>query len=216
MLGPQERYLLNLEHSLVSPYLCPVIEIGKTLVSLDVFQKKFVCDLAACKGACCVHGDSGAPVENHEIGEMEDALNEVIHYMRPEGIEAMNKQGTVVIDDDGDVTTPLVNGGECAYVIYDGDGTAKCAFEQAYRDGKTKFYKPVSCHLYPIRIKTYKRFEAVNYDRWDICRPACDCGEKLSVPVYKFVKNALLRKYGEEWFQQAEAAAALLEQGIQG
>lgn len=189
-----------------------MIEIGKTLVSLEVFEKKFVCDLAACKGACCVHGDAGAPVEDHEIGEMEESLEMVRTYMRPEGIAAMEKQGTVVIDDDGDVTTPLVNNAECAYAIFDLDGTAKCAFEQAYRDGKTKFYKPVSCHLYPIRIKTYARFEAVNYDRWDICKPACDCGEKLSVPVFRFVKNALVRKYGEAWFVQAEAAAALLAQ----
>lgn len=177
---------------------------------MDVFQKEFVCDLAACKGACCVHGDAGAPVEDHEIGEMEDALDEVFSYMRPEGIAAVQKQGTVVIDDEGELTTPLVNNAECAYVIFDPDGTAKCAFEQAYRDGKTKFYKPVSCHLYPIRIKQYARFEAVNYDRWDICKPACDCGKRLSVPVFRFVKPALIRKYGEEWFAQAEAAAELL------
>lgn len=189
-----------------------MIEIGKTLVSLDVFQKQFVCDLAACKGACCVHGDAGAPVEEHEIGEMEESLAVVRTYMRPEGIAAIEKQGTVTIDDEGEVTTPLVNDGECAYVTFDADGTAKCAFEQAYRDGKISFYKPVSCHLYPIRIKQYQRFDAVNYDRWDICKPACDCGEKLAVPVFKFVKTALVRKYGEEWFEQAEAAAALLGQ----
>lgn len=190
-----------------------MIEIGKALVSLDVFQKQFVCDLAACKGACCVHGDAGAPVEDHERALMDEALDAVLPYMRPEGVIAVAEQGTTVIDSDGDITTPLVNGGECAYVSFDSDGTAKCAFEQAHRAGKTSFYKPVSCHLYPIRIKTYRNFEAVNYDKWDICKPACDCGEKLSVPVYKFVKNALLRKYGEAWFEQADAAAALLAQG---
>ena len=195
----------------ISPYLCAVIEIGKTLVSLDVFQKKFVCDLAACKGACCVKGDAGAPVEGHEVAEMEAALGIVKTYMRPEGLAALARQGTVVLDDEGELTTPLVDEGECVYVTFDGNGTAKCAFEQAYRDGKTGFYKPVSCHLYPIRIKEYKRFEAVNYDTWDICKPACDCGEKLSVPVYKFVKTALVRKYGEAWFEQAESAAALLD-----
>lgn len=193
-------------------YLCRVIEIGKTLVSLDVFQKRFVCDLAACKGACCVHGDAGAPVEEHERALMEEALDAVLPYMRPEGVVAVAELGTTVIDSDGDLTTPLIDGGECAYVTFDADGTAKCAFEQAYRDGKTSFYKPISCHLYPIRIKTYRNFEAVNYDKWDICKPACDCGEKLSVPVYKFVKNALVRKYGEEWFAQADAAAALLKE----
>lgn len=189
-----------------------MIEIGKTLVSLDIFQKKFVCDLNACKGACCVQGDAGAPVEEHEVSQMNEALEIVKTYMRPEGLEAIAEQGTTVIDLEGEITTPLVNNAECAYVNFDENGIAKCAFEQAYRDGKTQFYKPVSCHLYPIRIKSYKNFDAVNYDTWHICKPACDCGEKLSVPVYKFVKPALLRKYGEEWFEQAEAAASLLEQ----
>ncbi len=194
------------------PYLCPMIEIGKTLVSLDVFEKKFVCDLSACKGACCVKGDAGAPVEAPEEEEMRKALPHVKQYMRPEGLHAVEEQGIVVLDEEGDLTTPLVNGGECAYVTFDGDGTAKCAFEQAFHEGKISFPKPVSCHLYPIRVKKYNRFEALNYDRWEICDPACSLGEKLSVPVFRFVKNALVRKYGEDWFAQAEAAEALLRQ----
>lgn len=194
------------------PYLCPMIEIGKTLVSLDVFEKKFVCDLSACKGACCVKGDAGAPVESAEEEEIRRVLPRVRAYMRPEGLRAIDEQGVVVRDGEGELTTPLVDGQECAYVTFDADGTAKCAFEKAYHDGKTQFPKPVSCHLYPVRVKKYAGFEALNYDRWKICDPACSLGEKLAVPVFRFVKNALIRKYGEEWFAQAEVAEALLRQ----
>jgi hypothetical protein len=189
-----------------------MIEIGNTLVSLDVFEKKFVCDLNACKGACCIKGDAGAPVEKEEEEEMKKVLSEVLPYMRTEGKQAVKEQGIAVRDEEGELTTPLVDGGECAYVTFDETGTAKCAFELAFQDGKIDFPKPVSCHLYPIRIRKYNRFEALNYDRWEICDPACALGEKLAVPVFRFVKNALVRKYGEDWFAQAEAAEALLQQ----
>jgi hypothetical protein len=189
-----------------------MIEIGNTLVSLDVFEKKFVCDLNACKGACCIKGDAGAPVEKEEEEEMKKVLSGVLPYMRTEGKQAVEQQGITVRDEEGELTTPLVDGGECAYVTFDENGTAKCAFEQAFQDGKIDFPKPVSCHLYPIRIRKYNRFEALNYDRWDICDPACALGEKLAVPVFRFVKNALIRKYGEDWFAQAEVAEALLRQ----
>ena len=189
-----------------------MIEIGNTLVSLDVFEKKFVCDLNACKGACCIKGDAGAPVEKEEEEEMKKVLSEVLPYMRTEGEQAVKEQGIAVRDEEGELTTPLVDGGECAYVTFDETGTAKCAFELAFQDGKIDFPKPVSCHLYPIRIRKYNRFEALNYDRWDICDPACALGEKLAVPVFRFVKNALVRKYGEDWFAQAEAAEALLRE----
>lgn len=189
-----------------------MIEIGNTLVSLDVFEKKFVCDLNACKGACCIKGDAGAPVEKEEEEEMKKVLSEVLPYMRTEGKQAVKEQGIAVRDEEGELTTPLVDGGECAYVTFDETGTAKCAFELAFQDGKIDFPKPVSCHLYPIRIRKYNRFEALNYDRWDICDPACALGEKLAVPVFRFVKNALVRKYGEDWFAQAEAAEALLRE----
>lgn len=189
-----------------------MIEIGNTLVSLDVFEKKFVCDLNACKGACCIKGDAGAPVEKEEEEEMKKVLSEVLPYMRTEGKQAVKEQGIAVRDEEGELTTPLVDGGECAYVTFDETGTAKCAFELAFQDGKIDFPKPVSCHLYPIRIRKYNRFEALNYDRWEICDPACALGEKLAVPVFRFVKNALVRKYGEDWFAQAEAAEALLRE----
>lgn len=189
-----------------------MIEIGESIVSLDVFQRKFVCDLAACKGACCVHGDSGAPLDAEEADLLKSVYPEVRPYMRPEGISAVETQGYAVTDEDDELVTPLVSaGGECAYVYFDESGTAKCAVEKAYLEGKTDWKKPLSCHLYPIRIKKYSRFEAVQYHEWDICKPACACGEKLQVPVYAFLKEPLIRKYGPEWYAELELVASELK-----
>ena len=181
-----------------------MIEIGKTLVSDDVVAKQFVCDLNACKGACCVHGDSGAPLEDEETEILEKIYDDIKPYLTKEGQEAIKKQGHWLIDSDGDKVTPLVDGNkECAYTIFE-NGMALCGIEKAWKDGKSKFRKPISCHLYPVRITKYKQFDAVNYDKWDICKPACACGEKLQVPVYRFVKDALIRKYGKEWYGELE------------
>lgn len=188
-----------------------MIEIGKTLISDDVVEKKFVCDLNACKGACCIHGDSGAPLEADETEILDKIYKKVKPYLTEKGIEAIEAQGKWVVDSDGDKVTPLVDGDkECAYTIFE-KGTAFCGIEKAWKDGKVKFQKPVSCHLYPVRITAYKKFEAVNYETWDICKPACKCGEKLQVPVHRFVKDALVRKYGEEWWNALDAAAKEME-----
>lgn len=197
---------------LTSPiYLYTMIEIGRTLISDDVVEKKFVCDLNACKGACCVHGDSGAPLEKEETKILDDIFPLVKPYMTKKGIAAVEEQGKWMKDSDGDKVTPLVDGNkECAYTYFE-NGMALCAIEKAHKEGKVTFQKPVSCHLYPVRITPYKKFDAVNYEVWDICKPACACGEKLEVPVYKFVKTALVRKYGEEWYAQLESAAKFLE-----
>lgn len=188
-----------------------MIEIGKTLVSLDVVEKQFVCDLNACKGACCIHGDSGAPLEEGEEKILEEIYDDVEPYLTDKGKKAIKKYGKWLVDSDGDKVTPLVGGDkECAYTIFEND-IAFCGIEKAYRDGKVKWAKPVSCHLYPIRITNGKRNILVNYEKWDICKPACACGEKLQVPVYKFVKNALIRKFGKDWYQQLELAADYIE-----
>jgi hypothetical protein len=188
-----------------------MIEIGKTLVSLDVVEKQFVCDLNACKGACCIHGDSGAPLEDGEETILEEIYDDVEPYLTEKGKKAIKKYGKWLVDSDGDKVTPLVGGNkECAYTIFEND-IAFCGIEKAYRDGKVKWAKPVSCHLYPIRITNGKRNVLVNYEKWDICKPACACGEKLQVPVYKFVKNALVRKFGKEWYRQLELAADYIE-----
>ncbi len=187
-----------------------MIAIDKTLISEDLFDKKFVCDLNACKGACCVAGDSGAPLDKEELPVLKSVLDKVKPYMVKKGIKAIEKHGAYVVDGDGDYTTTLVGpGAECAFVFFDENKIAKCAIEQAFYDGKIDWKKPISCHLYPVRITKHKDYDAVNYDKWDVCKPACTCGAKLDVPVYKFLKEPLIRKYGKEWFKQLEKSAAL-------
>jgi len=188
-----------------------MIQIDGALLSEDLFSKRFVCDLSACKGACCVEGDSGAPLEAEEIDKLEEALEDIKPYMRKEGIEEVEKTGVFTVDVDGEYVTPLVNGEECAFVSFDKNGTAKCSIEQAHRDGKTDFLKPISCHLYPIRVSQLKDFEALNYHHWPICDPARECGAKLDVKVFKFLKEPLIRKYGATFFEQLEEADKLIE-----
>lgn len=184
-----------------------MIKIDDTLVADDIIQKDFVCNLSACKGACCVKGDAGAPVEESEIHTLEAIYDMVKPYLRDEGIKAIEEQGITVKSSFDEPETPLVNGEECAYVTFSEDGTALCGIEKAYRDGKVDFKKPVSCELYPIRTKKLTTVTALNYDRWDICDPACQLGSELQTPICKFTKNALERKFGQKWYQKLESAA---------
>jgi hypothetical protein len=187
-----------------------MIAINNTLISEDLFDKKFVCDLNACKGACCVAGDSGAPLDKEELGELESVVKKVRPFMTKAGIDAVERHGPYVIDSDGDYTTTLVSDkAECAFVYFDAGGIAKCAIEKAFNDGIISWKKPISCHLYPVRISKYRGYDAVNYNKWDVCKPACECGKKLDVPVYRFLKEPLIRKYGKGWFKQLEKSAAL-------
>jgi hypothetical protein len=189
-----------------------MIEIDNTMVSGDLLERRFVCDLAACKGACCVQGDSGAPLEDDELELLDEVYDEVKPYMRPEGIAAVEKEGVYMVDFDQEFVTPLVNNAECAYATFDDHGTAKCAIEMAYIDGKTKWKKPISCHLYPVRLTQLSQHTAVNYHKWKICAPACACGESLDVKVYKFLKEPLTRKFGSEWYEKLEAADKLWQE----
>ena len=180
-----------------------MLAIQNTLISEDLLQKKFVCDLNACKGECCVAGDSGAPLDKDELPIIESVFEKVKPYMTKKGIKSVEKNGTWVKDSDGDFTTTLVSdGAECAFVFFDEKKIAMCAIEQAYNEGKIKWKKPISCHLYPVRITKHKSYDAVNYSKWDICKPACECGAKLNVPVFQFLKEPLIRKYGKEWFSE--------------
>ena len=188
-----------------------MIQVDDKIISFEVFEKQFVCDLSACKGACCVEGDAGAPLTDKELDVLPNIYNEVKSYMRTEGIAEIEKQGFFVLDGDGDKTTPLVKNKECAFVVFDENNIAKCSIEQAYNDGKINFKKPISCHLFPIRIKEYRDFDAVNYEAINICKPACFCGESLRVPVYRFLKEPLIRLYGEEWYDKLTEAARLLK-----
>lgn len=179
-----------------------LVEVKDKVVSTQIFEKKFVCDLNACKGACCIEGDAGAPVTLEEIDIIEENIEAIKPYMREEGIAAVEKSGVFYIDQDGDAGTTLVNEKECAFVYFDDKGITKCSIEKAYIDGKTIFKKPISCHLYPIRVKQFTEYQALNYDVWDICEPACTCGDKLDVPVYRFLKEPLIRAFGEPFFQE--------------
>jgi hypothetical protein len=182
-----------------------MIAIQNTIVSDDLLDKKFVCDLNACKGECCVAGESGAPLEQDELPILLEILDKVKPYMNKKGTKAIEKNGPYVLDSDGDYTTTLVGSeGECAFVVFDENKIAKCAIEQAYNDGVINWKKPISCHLYPIRITSYKTYDALNYHKWSVCKPACECGAKLDVPVYQFLKGPLIRKYGEDWFNELQ------------
>lgn len=183
-----------------------MFQISSTIVSEEIIENDFVCNLTACKGACCVDGASGAPLEELETSILEANLEKVKPYLRPEGIAALEAQGSWVVGEDGGWETPLINNSECAYVIFD-SGIAKCGLEEAYNQGATDWKKPISCHLYPIRIRKYTEFTAVNYHKWTICDSACTLGQELQVPIYRFVKEALIRKFGEKWYQELEQVA---------
>ncbi len=187
-----------------------LLEIHDKIVSTQIFERKFVCDLTACKGACCVHGDAGAPLTMEEASILEEDLDKIIPYMREEGIAEVHKTGVFYIDQDNDVATTLVNGQECAFVYFDESGITKCAIEKANKEGKTEFKKPISCHLYPIRVKQFNDFTALNYNEWEICKPACACGEKLDVPVYRFLKEPIIRAFGQPFFDELTIVAGEL------
>lgn len=183
-----------------------MFQLQKTIVSEEILEKDFVCNLAACKGACCVDGDAGAPLTQEETQILADIYPKVKPFLRKEGIAAIEAQGTHVIGTDGELETTLINGKDCAYVIFD-NKTALCGIEQAYNQGEVSWKKPVSCHLYPVRVKEYSDFSAVNYHKWHICSDACALGAELQVPVYKFVKEALVRKFGIDWYEELEKVA---------
>ncbi|MCC8094262.1 MAG: DUF3109 family protein [Tannerellaceae bacterium] len=184
-----------------------MIQIDDALVGLDIIERCFICDISQCKGACCIEGDSGAPLEEEELEELQKVLPEIWDDLLPEAQEIIRKQGVAYIDSDGDIVTSIVQGKNCVFTCYDEAGVCKCAIEKAYREGRVSFYKPVSCHLYPIRITQYRDYWAVNYDRWKICKCAEALGTKEGVPVYRFLKEPLIRKFGEAWYNELEQCA---------
>jgi hypothetical protein len=181
-----------------------MIEIEDKMISDDLFLRQFVCDLQKCKGACCVEGDSGAPLTNQEAILIEDNLSDIEPHMREDGLSAVSENGVFYIDQDGDQVTTLVKGKECAFVFFDKNNIAKCAIESAYRKGEINFNKPVSCHLYPIRVKNYEKYQAINVDKWHVCKPACNCGVQLNIPVFKFLKQAIVRMWGEDFYKDLD------------
>ncbi|MFT5336480.1 MAG: hypothetical protein ACJAY8_001259 [Sphingobacteriales bacterium] len=183
-----------------------MLQIEDKLVSEDVLEEAFVCDLTKCKGACCVEGDAGAPLTKAETRLLEGIQDEVKPYLPQAGIDALEQQGAYVIGLDGESETPLANGKECAYTVFE-NGSALCGIEKAWKAGKVGFRKPISCHLYPVRTNVIGNMEVLNYHKWTICSPACDLGKSLKVRVYQFLKEPLIRKYGEEWYGELSNAA---------
>lgn len=180
-----------------------MIEIGDTLVSTEIFDKKFVCDLERCKGACCIEGDDGAPLEEEEISTIEDLLPEIMPYMTKEGIEVVNREGVFYMDRFNEPVTSLKKDKACVFVT-EQNGMYKCAIEMAYEDNEIEFKKPISCHLYPIRLKKIQDLTALNYNKWDICADACALGESLNVEVFKFLREPIITKFGVDYYKELE------------
>ena len=186
-----------------------MMQLDKTLVSEDLLEKDFVCNISQCKGECCVAGEAGAPLEKEELVLLDKHHDALLPFLNEKGKAALKAQGNYVKGWDGDWETPLVDGKECAYTVFSDNGTASCGIENAYKAGKIDWQKPISCHLYPIRVQEYSEFTAVNYHHWQICDTACQLGAELKVPVYQFAKAALIRKFGQAWYDTlAEIAQA--------
>lgn len=193
-----------------------MIIIDEILISDAVVDTHFLCNLTACKGACCWEGDFGAPLELEEMKTLERVYEDIKPFLEPEGIEVLEKKGLFTyFEEPEEHGTTLLDNGACAYLTKDKSGIAQCGIEQAHKAGATDFYKPISCHLYPIRVNKDegKAFEALNYDEWDICSAACALGKKKQLPVYQFVKEALIRKYGADFYDQLDATVTHLKNG---
>jgi len=189
-----------------------MIAINDILVSNEVVEEQFICDLEKCKGGCCVDGDAGAPLEKTELLELKSVYNAVLPYLSEESKIVLEKEGKYVYDKEFGWVTPTLSNGMCAYGLVDKKGIVKCGIEQAFNDGKISWKKPISCHLFPIRIKKTKRGEVVNYEpREDLCAPACALGKKLKLPVYQFLKEPLMRKFGKDFYEALAATAKHLE-----
>jgi len=178
-----------------------------TLISEDLFDKQFICDLSKCKGACCIEGEFGAPISKQEIELLEKELPAILPYLTKESQKALKKKGVYEKDSEGDLVTTCLPTGECNFAYRDKQGILGCGIEKAWKEGKITFQKPISCHLYPIRITKVGTFEALNYHKWDICKPACKLGKENNMPVFKFLKDALIRKFGEKWYAELEEIA---------
>ena len=192
-----------------------MIQIEDVVVSSDILTEKFYCNLEACGGACCIEGDAGAPVEDEEVAELEKVVPVVWDSLTEAAKETIRRQGVVYRDRDGDLVTSIVGDKDCVFTCRDADGKCYCAIERAYREGRCSFYKPVSCHLYPIRIERYNTYTAVNYHRWDVCKGAVVLGKMKDLTVYQFLKEPLVRKFGTEWYAELEECARLIKENYE-
>lgn len=189
-----------------------MIQIRDTILSDDIFEEHFICNLTKCKGACCVEGDSGAPLERKEFEQIQSILPEIWDNLSPAAKALIEEQGIAYTDYDGELVTSIINGRECVFTYFDADGTCKCSIERAWREGRIRVQKPVSCHLYPIRLQKLGEYTALNYNRWSICKPAVKLGRSEGVKIYEFLREPLIRRFGEEWYNEVCEAAKLLEE----
>ena len=188
----------------------PILDVGGVLISSDILTEYFCCDYEKCKGICCVEGDAGAPVTLDEVTAIEEVVDTVWPDLSASAQSVIDKQGVAYTDKDGDLVTSIVRGKDCVFTCYDSD-SCLCALEKAYRSGKTRFCKPISCALYPIREKRFKGgLIGLNYHRWDVCKDAREKGKALGLPVYQFLKEPLIRRFGEAWYKELCDVAALL------
>lgn len=185
-----------------------MIRIGDAVVSLDVIERFFCCDLTDCKGACCIEGDAGAPITEEEEKALKASLPFVKEYLPPQAMQVIEAQGVSYTDMEGDLVTSVIGNRDCVFCTYSADGICLCALEKAFNDGKMPYVKPVSCHLYPVRITRYPNFTAVNYDRRKLCRGAEKKGAELKVRVYRFLEAPLIRYFGQEWYDELSFVAA--------
>jgi hypothetical protein len=189
-----------------------MIDIDNKIVHRDVFQKCFICDICKCKGACCVEGDSGAPLEENEVEKINEILPVIYNRLTDEGKSIIDREGISMIDIEGELTTTIFGvKGACVFTQYSEDGIAYCEIEKAWEEGLVDFRKPISCHLYPIRVKKYSSFYAVNYNVWDICKDAVILGNEKKLRIFEFLKEPLIRKFGEEWYNEACIGAKYFE-----
>ena len=188
-----------------------MIQIQQTLLSDDIFDEQFICDLCKCKGQCCVDGESGAPITQEEYAQIQRILPLIQDMLSPEAQLLISNQGIAYTDGDGELVTSIINGEECVFTWFDEEGVCKCAIDTAFREGLTDVQKPISCHLYPIRLTEYADFTAVNYHRWSICKPAVKLGRKEGLPIYRFLREPLIRRFGKDWYKEVCEVAKLMQ-----
>lgn len=192
-----------------------MLQIGNVLVSLDVVERYFCCDLDKCLGECCIEGDAGAPITEEEYDELKRVLPQVWDDLSPQAKDVIREQGVGYVDEEGDLVTSIVDGKDCVFTCHGANGMCYCAVEKAYREGRINFYKPISCHLYPVRVTEYATCTALNYHRWKICKAAEVLGRKKQLRLYRFLEQPLVRRFGREWYDEFRAAcdAYLAEYG---
>lgn len=186
-----------------------MLQIKDTIVSLDIAERFFTCDIASCLGECCIEGDAGAPITEDEYKKIKEILPLIWDDLMPRAKEEIEANGVAYVDEEGDLVTQIIDGKNCVFSCYGNNGMCLCAIEKAYREGRVDFMKPISCHLYPLRLKEYPSFTAVSYHRWKICKAAEVLGRKRGVRLYEFLKEPLVRRFGKEWYDELVTACEL-------